>query len=175
MSLSVVILAAGKGTRMQSNLPKVLHLINNKPMLLYVIDVAKTLNPDKIIVVIGYKKGGYKNLSTVPVWSTVTIPGFTRSIKRPPRVIRGRYRERNLKQKINFEAIIGGEENPRFTAPIATVTDNLENPATPVGEKTGKVNTDLENIRNSFQQQQEKLGQLSTQISKILSKNQFVN
>ena len=55
-STIIIILAAGKGTRMQSNLPKVLHPINNKPMLLYVTDVAKTLNPDKIIVVIGYKK-----------------------------------------------------------------------------------------------------------------------
>ena len=46
---------------------------------------------------------------------------------------------------------------------------------TELGMKTGKVDEGLENIINSFQQQQEKLVQLSTQISKILSKNQFVN
>ena len=54
-NLSIIILAAGKGTRMKSDLPKVLHKINNKPMINQVIDTANTLNPDQIIIVIGYK------------------------------------------------------------------------------------------------------------------------
>jgi len=41
MSLSVVILAAGKGTRMRSLLPKVLHKIADKPMVQHVIDTVK--------------------------------------------------------------------------------------------------------------------------------------
>ncbi|MDP1767039.1 MAG: bifunctional UDP-N-acetylglucosamine diphosphorylase/glucosamine-1-phosphate N-acetyltransferase GlmU [Methylotenera sp.] len=52
--LNIVILAAGKGTRMYSNLPKVLHVVGGKPILAHVIDCAKTLNPDKIIVVYGF-------------------------------------------------------------------------------------------------------------------------
>ena len=52
----IIILGAGKGARMQSELPKVLHKINNKPMIEHVVDVAKNLNPEKIIVVVGYKK-----------------------------------------------------------------------------------------------------------------------
>ncbi|MGB2833227.1 MAG: bifunctional UDP-N-acetylglucosamine diphosphorylase/glucosamine-1-phosphate N-acetyltransferase GlmU [Methylotenera sp.] len=52
--LNIVILAAGKGTRMHSNLPKVLHVMGAKPILAHVIDVAKTLNPNKIIVVYGF-------------------------------------------------------------------------------------------------------------------------
>ena len=52
----VIILAAGKGTRMNSELPKVLHLLKNKPLLSHVIDTSKKLSPDKIIVVVGYKK-----------------------------------------------------------------------------------------------------------------------
>lgn len=52
--LNIVILAAGKGTRMHSNKPKVLHEIGGKPILAHVIDCAKTLNPQKIIVVYGY-------------------------------------------------------------------------------------------------------------------------
>ena len=55
-NLTVIILAAGKGTRMQSNLPKVLHTINNKPMLQTVIDTSLTLAPKKILIVVGYKK-----------------------------------------------------------------------------------------------------------------------
>ena len=53
-SLNIVILAAGKGTRMHSNKPKVLHEIGGKPILAHVIDCAKALNPEKIIVVYGY-------------------------------------------------------------------------------------------------------------------------
>ena len=52
--LNIVILAAGKGTRMHSNKPKVLHEIGGKPILVHVIDCAKALNPQKIIVVYGY-------------------------------------------------------------------------------------------------------------------------
>jgi len=53
--LSVIILAAGKGKRMNSNLPKVLHKLANKPLVNYVIDSAKSLEPEKIILVIGHK------------------------------------------------------------------------------------------------------------------------
>ncbi len=52
--LNIVILAAGKGTRMHSNKPKVLHEVGGKPILAHVIDCAKALNPQKIIVVYGY-------------------------------------------------------------------------------------------------------------------------
>ena len=53
-SLNIIILAAGKGTRMHSNKPKVLHEIGGKPILAHVIACAKALNPQKIIVVYGY-------------------------------------------------------------------------------------------------------------------------
>ncbi len=52
--LNIVILAAGKGTRMYSNKPKVLHEIAAKPILAHVIDCAKQLEPQKIIVVYGF-------------------------------------------------------------------------------------------------------------------------
>ena len=53
-NLNIVILAAGKGTRMHSQLPKVLHKVAGKPILGHVIDCAKALNPKKIIVVYGF-------------------------------------------------------------------------------------------------------------------------
>ena len=52
--LNIVILAAGKGTRMNSALPKVLHALAGKPLLRHVIDCAKQLTPQKIIVVYGH-------------------------------------------------------------------------------------------------------------------------
>ena len=54
MDLTVVILAAGKGTRMRSALPKVLHKLADKPLVQHVIDTAKSLNPNKIVVVYGH-------------------------------------------------------------------------------------------------------------------------
>jgi len=59
--LSIIILAAGKGVRMKSDLPKVLHKINDKTMIEHVIEKTKNLNPDKVIVVVGYKHNKVKN------------------------------------------------------------------------------------------------------------------
>ncbi|GIW57366.1 MAG: UDP-N-acetylglucosamine pyrophosphorylase [Candidatus Dojkabacteria bacterium] len=55
-NISIVILAAGKGTRMRTDLPKVLHTLRGKPMIEYTIEVASKLHPRKLIVVVGYKK-----------------------------------------------------------------------------------------------------------------------
>ena len=52
--LNLVILAAGKGTRMYSNTPKVLHRLAGQPLLQHVINAAKQLKADKIIVVYGF-------------------------------------------------------------------------------------------------------------------------
>lgn len=54
MSLDIVILAAGQGTRMRSALPKVLHPVAGKSMLGHVIDIARELKPQGIHVVIGH-------------------------------------------------------------------------------------------------------------------------
>ena len=53
MPFSVVILAAGKGTRMQSRLPKVLHPIAGRPMLQHVLHTARLLQPTALAVVVG--------------------------------------------------------------------------------------------------------------------------
>jgi len=52
--LNIVILAAGMGKRMQSNLPKVLHTLAGQPMLSHVLASARQLNPARIIVVTGH-------------------------------------------------------------------------------------------------------------------------
>jgi bifunctional UDP-N-acetylglucosamine pyrophosphorylase/glucosamine-1-phosphate N-acetyltransferase len=55
MKLSVVILAAGLGKRMHSDLPKVLHLIADKPLIRHVVETAQTLEPDSLHIVYGYQ------------------------------------------------------------------------------------------------------------------------
>jgi bifunctional UDP-N-acetylglucosamine pyrophosphorylase/glucosamine-1-phosphate N-acetyltransferase len=55
MPLSIVILAAGQGTRMKSSRPKVLHRLAGKSMLQHVIDTSLGLEPEQIIVVVGHK------------------------------------------------------------------------------------------------------------------------
>jgi bifunctional UDP-N-acetylglucosamine pyrophosphorylase/glucosamine-1-phosphate N-acetyltransferase len=52
-SLAVVILAAGKGTRMKSDRPKVMHEVAGLPMVAHVLQAVKALRPDRMVVVIG--------------------------------------------------------------------------------------------------------------------------
>lgn len=54
LGTSVVILAAGKGTRMRSSLPKVLHPLCGRTMLEWVIEQARSLAPEKIVLVVGH-------------------------------------------------------------------------------------------------------------------------
>jgi bifunctional UDP-N-acetylglucosamine pyrophosphorylase / glucosamine-1-phosphate N-acetyltransferase len=54
MALDIVILAAGKGTRMKSALPKVLHRLAGRPLLLHVLDACATLGAQRTVIVTGY-------------------------------------------------------------------------------------------------------------------------
>ena len=54
--LHIGILAAGKGSRMESNLPKVLHRLNGKSLIDYVLDTASQLTPKSITLVVGFEK-----------------------------------------------------------------------------------------------------------------------
>ncbi|HDP70217.1 MAG TPA: bifunctional UDP-N-acetylglucosamine diphosphorylase/glucosamine-1-phosphate N-acetyltransferase GlmU [Actinobacteria bacterium] len=56
MSLAVVILAAGEGTRMKSSVPKVLHKVCGKPIISHVLKLVCGLEPAKIIVVVGHQR-----------------------------------------------------------------------------------------------------------------------
>jgi bifunctional UDP-N-acetylglucosamine pyrophosphorylase/glucosamine-1-phosphate N-acetyltransferase/UDP-N-acetylglucosamine pyrophosphorylase len=55
MSLAAIILAAGKGTRMKSDLPKVLHEVSDRPMVAWVMDACRQAGCDKLIMVIGHQ------------------------------------------------------------------------------------------------------------------------
>jgi bifunctional UDP-N-acetylglucosamine pyrophosphorylase/glucosamine-1-phosphate N-acetyltransferase len=56
MTFSVVVLAAGKGTRMKSSLPKVLHPIGGKPMVQHIVDTVKKLGATNIHLVYGHAR-----------------------------------------------------------------------------------------------------------------------
>src|SRR5208282_772215 len=54
INFKAIILAAGRGTRMRSEVPKVLHKICGRPLLEYVLDVTKSLRSLKTYVVVGH-------------------------------------------------------------------------------------------------------------------------
>lgn len=56
MKLKTLILAAGKGTRMKSDMPKVIHKVNGVPMITKIIDTLSGLNPEENILILGHKK-----------------------------------------------------------------------------------------------------------------------
>jgi bifunctional UDP-N-acetylglucosamine pyrophosphorylase/glucosamine-1-phosphate N-acetyltransferase len=62
MKVAAVILAAGQGTRMRSDLPKVLHKIAGKPMLQYSIDLVAGLTEASPVVVVGHKADEVQNV-----------------------------------------------------------------------------------------------------------------
>ena len=57
MKITTIILAAGKGTRMRSELPKVLHKIANKPLLQHVYDMSSHIENNSIKIVVGHGAG----------------------------------------------------------------------------------------------------------------------
>jgi bifunctional UDP-N-acetylglucosamine pyrophosphorylase/glucosamine-1-phosphate N-acetyltransferase len=61
MNIHIVILAAGKGTRMKSARPKVLHRVAGQPMIEHVLDCAAAVNPRSTIVVVGHQAEALKS------------------------------------------------------------------------------------------------------------------
>jgi len=54
MNIALIILAAGKGTRMQSELPKVLHEVAGAPMLVHAMRAGRALDPKRTIIIAGH-------------------------------------------------------------------------------------------------------------------------
>ncbi len=63
-ALAVVVLAAGKGTRMKSDLPKVLHTLAGRPLLSFSLELAKQLGSQRTIVVVGHQAQRVKEAFT---------------------------------------------------------------------------------------------------------------
>lgn len=60
--ITAIILAGGKGTRMQSSLPKVLHKIAEKPLIIHTLEKLSKLQIEEIIVVVGHKRDEIKKV-----------------------------------------------------------------------------------------------------------------
>ena len=58
--IAAIILAAGKGTRMKSDLHKVLHPIAGRPMLMHLMESVDALNPAKKVVVVGPARSSWR-------------------------------------------------------------------------------------------------------------------
>ena len=75
MSVSVIVLAAGEGSRMRSSRPKPLHLICGRPMVMHVIHALETVEPDRTVVVVGHgaERVTKKVQEQAPDWAHVTF------------------------------------------------------------------------------------------------------
>lgn len=74
----IVVLAAGQGTRMKSQLPKVLHRLAGKPLLEHVLDLAETINPSTVTVVVGHEAEAVRT-------NTVNRPNLSFVLQEPQR------------------------------------------------------------------------------------------
>ncbi len=132
--LQVIILAAGKGTRMYSSMPKVLHEIAGKPLLQHVIDSAKALKAESISLVYGH--GGEQVINTLNDESLVWCEqkeqlGTGHAVQQAVNTINDRstvlilYGDVPLLSKASLEELL----KAKGTGSIALLTANLETPA----------------------------------------------
>jgi bifunctional UDP-N-acetylglucosamine pyrophosphorylase / glucosamine-1-phosphate N-acetyltransferase len=90
-NIRTIILAAGKGTRMKSDIPKVLHKICGQPIIEYILDVAKAVGSLKTYVVLGHKSRSVKEYlnKDVVIIEQTNQRGTADAIKCTQRYLRG--------------------------------------------------------------------------------------
>lgn len=74
LPIDVVIMAAGKGTRMKSALPKVLQRLGGKPLLQHVLDTAAQLNVRQAVVITGHESSRVQNALNTLAWQGMNTP-----------------------------------------------------------------------------------------------------
>ena len=75
MSVSAIILAAGEGSRMKSDLPKPLHLVGEHSMLMHVVRSLESVTPDTVVVVVGHRADEVTRhvQAHAPSWATIAF------------------------------------------------------------------------------------------------------
>lgn len=131
-----IILAAGEGTRMKSLLPKVLHLICGKPMLAYVLDLAKKIKLTNTFAVLGHKKELFKDLLNEYKVKTIyqeKLLGTADAVNRAKNALKNftgniliLYGDQPLLSEETLEKLIARHAESDASATILTA--NVENP-----------------------------------------------
>jgi bifunctional UDP-N-acetylglucosamine pyrophosphorylase / glucosamine-1-phosphate N-acetyltransferase len=85
MALDIVIMAAGKGTRMKSSLPKVLHRLAGRPLLLHVLDTCAPLQADRTVVITGYAADAVEQVVTTHTTQGIACPDV-RCVRQQPQL-----------------------------------------------------------------------------------------
>jgi len=139
-ALAAIILAAGKGTRMKSSLPKVLHRVAGRPMLYYPVKLLEGLGAAQIVVVVGFGKeavarelAGHKvslvhqkellgtGHAVMTALKTAALKGFTGDVL----ILSG---DVPLITKETIKALVNFHRRSA-NAPLSLVTAILKNPA----------------------------------------------
>lgn len=131
-----IILAAGEGTRMKSNLPKMLHSICGKPMLAHVLDLAKKIKLTNTFVVLGHKKELFKDLLNEYKVKTIyqeKLLGTADAVNRTKSVLKSftgniliLYGDQPLLSEETLEKLVNRHTESDASATILTA--NMENP-----------------------------------------------
>ena len=166
MSLQIVILAAGAGKRMFSQLPKVLHPIAGKPMLMRVVETAQQLNPDTIHVIYGH--GGERIKNELPDLSVNWVlqkeqlgtgHAVLQALPQMPEKSQVLVLSADvpLIQQATLQALIQKATVSNGKMPLALLVAELENPTglgRIVRDKTGAINAIVEEKDATAEQKQ---------------------
>jgi bifunctional UDP-N-acetylglucosamine pyrophosphorylase/glucosamine-1-phosphate N-acetyltransferase len=135
MSLRVVILAAGLGTRMKSSQPKMLHLLCGRPMILWALDVAESVDPGKPVLVVGHGAEAVRALvgGKAECIEQPKLQGTADAVRRAEALLRGKadhvlvfYGDMPLWKPESLRAL--AEAGQRGPGPLAFLTGKCEDP-----------------------------------------------
>jgi NDP-sugar pyrophosphorylase family protein len=118
--LTALILAAGKGTRMESELPKVLHKCAGKPMVRHVIEAAKAAGAERIVVIAGYKSEEVRNFFGDSFYFGVEV---SYAVENEPLGTGGAIRNCIDKMKYDYALVINGDT--LFEADLKKLEENF--------------------------------------------------
>jgi len=135
-NVAAIILAAGKGTRMKSDLPKVLHTVCGRSMILYMLDLVKALKVTKHVIVLGYKAADVKKVldPSAKIVIQKRLIGTADAVKQAIPALRGfkgtviiLYADTPLLKKETIECLIKRHTESKAAATILTAI--MENPS----------------------------------------------